>query len=143
MASFYADIGSTASDTAQPKSPQSSCRLSNNDTASTVFDHDDSSDDESTSSFASNESAVLNDEFLKTIEDSDDITGVKCQAPYRTDWSGRQFHNAMIMSVNATAEDDTDSHEAIFVQVLFLNPTLEQMKPCPYFLDGKCRLELD
>ena len=125
MASFYADINSTEESIA--------VNSSNFDEKVVANETADSSDAESDQS---DESIVGNEEFLKTIEDRDDITGVKCQAPYETEWSGRQYHNAMIMSVD-TDEETTEA--SVFVKVLFLNPTLEEMKPCTYFLDGSCR----
>ena len=136
MASFYADINSctSASDPLTlPRNTNSSTTCAN----STAIPQDNSSDNESTYSSDSNDSLAYNDEFLRTIEDSDDVSGVKCQAPYQTDWTGRQFHNAMIMSVDEASDSDTKG--SLFVRVLFLNPTLENMKPCPYFLDEKCR----
>ena len=84
----------------------------------------------------------LNEEFLKTIEDLEDITGIRCQAPFETEWTGRQYHNAMIMSVIDNTEEINESNQSLFVKVLFLNPTLLEMKPCPFYLDGKCRFGL-
>jgi len=136
MASFYADINSIPTED-HSSSPRSKTSSLNTAEKSSVLPQDDSSDNESTSSSDSKESLAYNDEFLRTIEDSDDVTGVKCQAPFKTDWTGRQFHNAMIMSV--IGSDDSDIQDSINVKVLFLNPTLEKMKPCPYFLDEKCR----
>lgn len=76
----------------------------------------------------------LNDEFLDSIQNCEDISGTKCQAPVSNDWSGTSFHNAMIMSIDESTNDDD-----VTVRVLFLNPTSEQMKICPYLLDAKCR----
>uniref|UniRef100_H2YVP6 Zinc finger CCCH-type with G patch domain-containing protein n=1 Tax=Ciona savignyi TaxID=51511 RepID=H2YVP6_CIOSA len=89
-------------------------------------------------------SSPLNDEFLTTIEHCDDVSGVKCRAPYTTEWSGAHHHNAMIMSVvtddNELEENTPDDVTAddIIVKVLFLNPTMHAMMPCPYFLEDKC-----
>ncbi|XP_076809477.1 zinc finger CCCH-type with G patch domain-containing protein-like isoform X2 [Clavelina lepadiformis] len=89
----------------------------------------------------SGENFNFNEDFLETIEDSDDITGVRCRAPFRTEWSGVQYHNAMIMDViNETNNSKKEySDPKIFVKVLFLNPTLIEMKPCHFMLEGKCK----
>ena len=137
MAAFYADINSCENGNITEPTTTSYSKSPNH-----LAMKDDSSDSNSNCSIESDVDFIHNDEFLKTIEDSDDITGVKCQAPYETEWSGRQFHNAMIMSVVNEETDHTVAQVAILVEVLFLNPTLEKMKPCPYFLDGKCRYAL-
>nr|CAB3267944.1 zinc finger CCCH-type with G patch domain-containing protein-like [Phallusia mammillata] len=121
MAKFYADIGDN--DKNEDKcvleiQPLSTCKDST----------------KNVQNFSPNEIDNLNEEFLDTIQNCDDISGTKCQAPFTTDWSGTSYHNAMIMNVIETLDNDD-----IQVKVLFLNPTSELMRLCPYLLDGKCR----
>nr|XP_002128291.3 zinc finger CCCH-type with G patch domain-containing protein-like isoform X1 [Ciona intestinalis] len=88
--------------------------------------------------------SVLNEAFLSTIEDCDDISGVKCRAPYTTEWSGCHYHNAMIMNVvNDHQELEGKFPDDIIVKVLFLNPTMASMMSCPYYLEDKCRYSND
>jgi len=75
----------------------------------------------------------LNEIFLKSIAEIEDLNGIKCQAPYETEWTGTQYHNAMVVTC-----DDHDEDKNV-VDVLFLNPLIEKMKPCPYYLEGSCR----
>lgn len=53
----------------------------------------DEQDEEAVETSANDE---LNEDFLNSIESLSDISGIKCRAPYRTEWSGTQYHNAMI-----------------------------------------------
>ncbi|MBN3310354.1 zinc finger CCCH-type with G patch domain-containing protein [Amia ocellicauda] len=62
-------------------------------------------------------------------EIDDEMSGMKVCAPYRTSWGTLEYHNAMV--VGAEASD--------CVRVLYVHPTHKSMKPCPYFLEDKCR----
>ncbi|XP_068119599.1 zinc finger CCCH-type with G patch domain-containing protein [Hyperolius riggenbachi] len=67
-------------------------------------------------------------------EENDDATsGMKVRAPYYSTWGTLEYHNAMIVGSERT-EDGSPG-----VRVLYLYPTHKAMKPCPYFLDEKCR----
>lgn len=65
-------------------------------------------------------------------EDEDASSGMKVRAPYYSTWGTLEYHNAMIVGSEET-EDGSPG-----VRVLYLYPTHKAMKPCPYFLDGKC-----
>lgn len=137
MASFYADISSSETTTisGNKENPQDTVTSNNEKSSQVPFtSHKETKTFEN--SLNEYNDLGLNEDFLKTIEDLEDITGTRCQAPFETEWSGRQYHNAMISSVNSSEEQPA----AISVEVFFLNPTLLEMKPCPYYLDGKCRL---
>ena len=71
----------------------------------------------------------LNDEFIESLSEVSDLSSVKCRAPYFTEWSGEQYHNAMISNVICDK----------CVSVFFLNPVMDKMKPCKYFLENDCR----
>lgn len=55
--------------------------------------------------------------------------GDKCRAPLEQSWGAVDYHDAMVYSV----------HEDDMVCVLFLRPLYSKMKPCQFFLEGKCR----
>ncbi|XP_053309257.1 zinc finger CCCH-type with G patch domain-containing protein [Spea bombifrons] len=66
-------------------------------------------------------------------DNTDDTCGLKVKAPYYSTWGTLEYHNAMIVG-SEKMEDGSAG-----VRVLYLYPTHKAMKPCPYFLDGKCR----
>uniref|UniRef100_W5LH26 Zinc finger CCCH-type with G patch domain-containing protein n=1 Tax=Astyanax mexicanus TaxID=7994 RepID=W5LH26_ASTMX len=66
-------------------------------------------------------------------EEDDYMSGTKVRAPYRTSWGTLEYHNAMVV-----CSEEPDGDEAR-VRVLYLYPTHKSIKPCPFFLDGKCR----
>lgn len=63
----------------------------------------------------------------------DALSGTKVRAPYRTSWGTLEYHNAMIVGT-----ESCDRNEAQ-VRVLYVHPTQKSMKPCPFFLEDKCR----
>lgn len=69
------------------------------------------------------------------------IKGSKCQAPYKQKWGDVSYHNALVMSVNASGSPTEMEH--IKVRVLFVNPTEREMMPCPYYLEGSCKYSDD
>ncbi|KAK9515704.1 hypothetical protein VZT92_026330 [Zoarces viviparus] len=66
-------------------------------------------------------------------EEEDALSGTKVRAPYRTTWGTLEYHNAMVMGA-----EPSDGEEAQ-VRVLYVYPTQKSMKPCPYYLEDKCR----
>ncbi|KAJ8369652.1 hypothetical protein SKAU_G00096800 [Synaphobranchus kaupii] len=67
-------------------------------------------------------------------EDNEDtVSGMKVRAPYRTAWGTLEYHNAMVVGA-----EDSDGTESC-VRVLYVHPTHKSMKPCPFFLEDKCR----
>lgn len=67
--------------------------------------------------------------------DEDTLSGTKVRAPYRTTWGTLEYHNAMV--VGAEAPDGEEAQ----VRVLYLYPTQKSMKPCPFYLEDKCRFQ--
>ncbi|XP_062868552.1 zinc finger CCCH-type with G patch domain-containing protein [Trichomycterus rosablanca] len=65
--------------------------------------------------------------------EEEDISGTKVRAPYYTSWGTLEYHNAMVV-----CSEEPDGEEAR-VRVLYLYPTHKSIKPCPFFLEGKCR----
>lgn len=65
--------------------------------------------------------------------EEEDISGTKVRAPYYTSWGTLEYHNAMVV-----CSEEPDGEESR-VRVLYLYPTHKSIKPCPYFLEGKCR----
>ncbi|KAL7855120.1 hypothetical protein SRHO_G00173100 [Serrasalmus rhombeus] len=66
-------------------------------------------------------------------EEEEDISGTKVRAPYHTSWGTLEYHNAMVV-----CSEEPDGEETR-VRVLYLYPTQKSMKPCSFFLEGKCR----
>ncbi|KAI1897032.1 hypothetical protein AGOR_G00078940 [Albula goreensis] len=66
-------------------------------------------------------------------EDGDALSGMKVRAPYRSSWGTLEYHNAMVVG-----SEDCAGSEAL-VRVLYVHPTHKSMKPCPFFLEDKCR----
>ncbi|KAJ1076728.1 hypothetical protein K5549_010046 [Capra hircus] len=63
------------------------------------------------------------------------LSGRKVNAPYYSAWGTLEYHNAMVVG---TEEADDGSPG---VRVLYLYPTHKSLKPCPFFLEGKCRFQ--
>ncbi|XP_070823619.1 zinc finger CCCH-type with G patch domain-containing protein [Chaetodon trifascialis] len=66
-------------------------------------------------------------------EEEDSLSGTKVRAPYRTKWGTLEYHNAMVVGA-----EPPDGEEAQ-VRVLYVYPTQKSMKPCPFYLEDKCR----
>ncbi|XP_034052210.1 LOW QUALITY PROTEIN: zinc finger CCCH-type with G patch domain-containing protein [Gymnodraco acuticeps] len=66
-------------------------------------------------------------------EEEDTLNGTKVRAPYRTSWGTLEYHNAMVVGA-----EPADGEEAQ-VRVFYVYPTQKSMKPCPYYLEDKCR----
>ncbi|XP_058446607.1 zinc finger CCCH-type with G patch domain-containing protein [Malaya genurostris] len=64
-----------------------------------------------------------------------DIVGSKCSAPHIHRWGSVAHHNALICSLDTSDEDN------LMVKVLFINPTHQEMIPCSYYLEDKCKFE--
>uniref|UniRef100_A0A1A8FU07 Zinc finger CCCH-type with G patch domain-containing protein n=2 Tax=Nothobranchius korthausae TaxID=1143690 RepID=A0A1A8FU07_9TELE len=73
-------------------------------------------------------------DYEEEDEEEDDLSGTKVRAPYRTTWGTLEYHNAMVVG----AEPAADGEEAQ-VRVLYIYPTQKSMKPCPFYLEDKCR----
>ncbi|NXY50222.1 ZGPAT protein, partial [Ceuthmochares aereus] len=92
-----------------------------------------------------------NDEVLERGEESDDrnepkyseeeeeeeeeLSGMKVKAPYYSSWGTLEYHNAMIVGTEELEDGSAG------VRVLYLYPTHKSLKPCPFFLDDKCRFK--
>ncbi|CAH2303000.1 zinc finger CCCH-type with G patch domain-containing [Pelobates cultripes] len=85
------------------------------------------------SSVTNNAAAISPDDSEEEGEEEEDTCGMKVKAPYYSTWGTLEYHNAMIVG-SEQMEDGSPG-----VRVLYLYPTHKAMKPCPYFLDGKCR----
>ncbi|KAM6147696.1 zinc finger CCCH-type with G patch domain-containing protein [Erethizon dorsatum] len=65
----------------------------------------------------------------------EELNGAKVNAPYYSAWGTLEYHNAMVVG-SEESEDGTAC-----VRVLYLYPTHKSLKPCPFFLEGKCRFK--
>lgn len=68
-------------------------------------------------------------------EEEEEASGMKVKAPYYSSWGTLEYHNAMIVGSDRL-EDGSPG-----VRVLYLYPTHKSLKPCPFFLDDKCRFK--
>ncbi|XP_066480114.1 zinc finger CCCH-type with G patch domain-containing protein [Tiliqua scincoides] len=68
-------------------------------------------------------------------EEEEEASGMKVKAPYYSSWGTLEYHNAMIVG-SECLEDGSPG-----VRVLYLYPTHKSLKPCPFFLDDKCRFK--
>ncbi|XP_061591067.1 zinc finger CCCH-type with G patch domain-containing protein [Cololabis saira] len=81
-------------------------------------------------------SGGFEDEEEEEEEEEDDyLSGTKVRAPYRTTWGTLEFHNAMV--VGGEPPDGEEQQ----VRVFYLYPTQKAMKPCPFYLEDKCRFQ--
>ncbi|NXX75470.1 ZGPAT protein, partial [Urocolius indicus] len=83
-----------------------------------------------------NESKYIEEEEEEESErEEEELSGMKVKAPYYSSWGTLEYHNAMIVGT----EDLEDGSAG--VRVLYLYPTHKSLKPCPFFLDDKCRFK--
>ncbi|KAM5304768.1 zinc finger CCCH-type with G patch domain-containing protein isoform 1-T2 [Glossophaga mutica] len=68
-------------------------------------------------------------------EDDGELSGKKVNAPYYSSWGTLEYHNAMVVGTEEAADGSA------CVRVLYLYPTHKSLKPCPFFLEGKCRFQ--
>ncbi|XP_033825998.1 zinc finger CCCH-type with G patch domain-containing protein isoform X1 [Periophthalmus magnuspinnatus] len=66
-------------------------------------------------------------------EEEEDLSGTKVRAPYRTSWGTLEYHNAMVVGA------EPPEGEEPCVRVFYIYPTQKSMKPCPFYLEDKCR----
>lgn len=81
--------------------------------------------------------------FLLSQNELDTIVGKKCSAPYTFAWGARSYHNALICGIETANIQQIHRMDDIQVIVLFTNPIHRNMIPCPFYLDGNCRFELN
>ncbi|XP_040009556.1 zinc finger CCCH-type with G patch domain-containing protein [Xiphias gladius] len=77
----------------------------------------------------------VEDEEAEEEEEEDALSGTKVRAPFRTRWGTLEYHNAMVVGA-----EPPDGEEAQ-VRVLYVYPTQKSMKPCPFYLEDKCRFQ--
>lgn len=62
------------------------------------------------------------------------------QAPFSKGWGQISLHSAIVLSVDTS---DIASVDDIKVTVMFTHPTVQAMKPCSYFLEGRCKFDAE
>ncbi|NXT65955.1 ZGPAT protein, partial [Chaetops frenatus] len=75
------------------------------------------------------------EESEREEEEEEELSGMKVKAPYYSSWGTLEYHNAMIVGTEELQDGSAG------VRVLYLYPTHKSLKPCPFFLDDKCRFE--
>ena len=68
-------------------------------------------------------------------EEEEELSGMKVKEPYYSSWGTLEYHNAMIVGTEYLEDGSAG------VRVLYLYPTHKSLKPCPFFLDDKCRFK--
>ncbi|KAL1441414.1 hypothetical protein MTO96_001054 [Rhipicephalus appendiculatus] len=66
----------------------------------------------------------------------DHLEGSNVKAPFSKDWGQMSYHSAVVLSVDAS---DITHVDDIKVNVMFTHPTVSAMKPCSFFLEGRCK----
>lgn len=79
----------------------------------------------------------LSDELSRLIEQ---LEGSKVRVPFSRDWGHTDYHNAVVLSVEAESVERIDD---IKLTVMFTHPTAASMKPCSFFLEGHCKFSSD
>lgn len=64
---------------------------------------------------------------------AEELSGTKVNAPFYSAWGSAEYHNAMVVGTEEARGG------AARVRVLCLCPTRAALKPCPFFLEGRCR----
>ncbi|NXI63091.1 ZGPAT protein, partial [Anseranas semipalmata] len=82
-----------------------------------------------------NESKYSEEEESDREEEEEELSGMKVKAPYYSSWGTLEYHNAMIVGTEYLEDGSAG------VRVLYLYPTHKSLKPCPFFLDDKCRFK--
>ncbi|EEC02058.1 zinc finger protein, putative [Ixodes scapularis] len=85
-------------------------------------------------------SAAEEDHSKELAELTDHLEGSKVRAPYSKDWGQMEYHNAIVLSVEAA---DIAHVDDIRVNVMFTHPTTPSMKPCSFFLEGHCKFSAE
>ncbi|XP_062445316.1 zinc finger CCCH-type with G patch domain-containing protein [Rhea pennata] len=73
--------------------------------------------------------------YSEEEEEEEELSGMKVKAPYYSSWGTLEYHNAMIVGTEYLEDGSAG------VRVLYLYPTHKSLKPCPFFLDDKCRFK--
>ncbi|NXK92541.1 ZGPAT protein, partial [Formicarius rufipectus] len=82
-----------------------------------------------------NSSKCSEEEESEREEEEEELSGMKVKAPYYSSWGTLEYHNAMIVGTEELEDGSAG------VRVLYLYPTHKSLKPCPFFLDDKCRFK--
>ncbi|NXE12076.1 ZGPAT protein, partial [Lophotis ruficrista] len=82
-----------------------------------------------------NETKCSEGEEESDREEEEELSGMKVKAPYYSSWGTLEYHNAMIVGTEGLEDGSAG------VRVLYLYPTHKSLKPCPFFLDDKCRFK--
>ncbi|XP_025971847.2 zinc finger CCCH-type with G patch domain-containing protein [Dromaius novaehollandiae] len=75
------------------------------------------------------------EEEEESDREEEELSGMKVKAPYYSSWGTLEYHNAMIVGTEYLEDGSAG------VRVLYLYPTHKSLKPCPFFLDDKCRFK--
>ncbi|CAF91942.1 unnamed protein product [Tetraodon nigroviridis] len=82
--------------------------------------------------------SVKKSQLLASLEHRDEppsntpASEADTSAPNKT-WGTLEYHNAMVVGAEPPEGEETQ------VRVFYIYPTHRSMKPCPFYLEGKCR----
>ncbi|NXE57183.1 ZGPAT protein, partial [Casuarius casuarius] len=94
---------------------------------------EEETDEKSESKYSEEEESDREEE--EEEEEEEELSGMKVKAPYYSSWGTLEYHNAMIVGTEYLEDGSAG------VRVLYLYPTHKSLKPCPFFLDDKCRFK--
>ncbi|XP_077504333.1 zinc finger CCCH-type with G patch domain-containing protein isoform X2 [Amblyomma americanum] len=80
--------------------------------------------------------STAEDHSKELAELVDHLEGSKVRAPFSKEWGQMSYHSAIVLSVEAS---DIMHIDDIKVNVMFTHPTAPAMRPCSFFLDGRCK----
>ncbi|KPP65157.1 zinc finger CCCH-type with G patch domain-containing protein-like [Scleropages formosus] len=129
FAAFYAEVGDAGATSGRVNEPFPTEVASSSSPAKTSSIDDDTEEEA--------EKDLLDEGEEENEEDGEMMSGMRVRAPYRTPWGTLEYHNAMIVGTEYV--EGAEPH----VRVLYVHPTQKSMKPCPFFLEDKCRFMED
>ncbi|CAG7815094.1 unnamed protein product, partial [Allacma fusca] len=66
------------------------------------------------------------------------LEGMKCKAPHEHHWGQIGYYNAVVLNVE---DNQCESLDTILVRVVFIQPVVENMQPCPFYMENRCRFD--
>ncbi|XP_013808672.2 zinc finger CCCH-type with G patch domain-containing protein [Apteryx mantelli] len=130
-----ANLDGSAQDEEYAAFKEAIAELGTEDKPSATNDEISSKRDEETDEKSESKYSEEEEESDREEEEEEELSGMKVKAPYYSSWGTLEYHNAMIVGTEYLEDGSAG------VRVLYLYPTHKSLKPCPFFLDDKCRFK--
>lgn len=102
-------------------------------------------EDEENSDENENEDDEMENETGDVSMDSlfEELIGLQCCVPYSIPGCSIRTHNAVIAEILCDGPEkfDPEDLQNLQISVMFCNPIIDQMRPCKFYLDGRCQFE--